>query len=273
MATRVLSFPYVLLQNKNDESTAYGKYFAKTWNTKASLNLKGLAQRVAMDQSCFTPEIAAGVIDKLTTDMVELLQSGTSVKWDGLGTFRPTVESKGKAVPTDYDVNTDVKGIHIRFIPTNDKGEELTSRKYAELCTFVEYGKKQTQKVETATGKIRYTGYTEPQKSLNNVNKYPFLLSVDGVDIRQTDTVRIKTTGSSLRFNGGVNGTYELKRGATAAAGDTLGSDTFIIGSGNNTIEVASGQTADASNKKLWLVSPTGEKILVAKNSTIVAGA
>jgi hypothetical protein len=32
-------------------------------------------------------------------------------------------------------VNVNVKGIHIRFIPENTKGEQLTSRKFREFFT------------------------------------------------------------------------------------------------------------------------------------------
>ncbi len=34
-----------------------------------------------------------------------------------------------------YDVNVNVKGIHIRFILENTKGEQLTSRKFREFFT------------------------------------------------------------------------------------------------------------------------------------------
>ena len=63
MATRTLSFNYVLKQNKNDDSVAFGKYFAEAFGLNSPLSLKGLCNRVAMDQSVFTPEIAKGVID------------------------------------------------------------------------------------------------------------------------------------------------------------------------------------------------------------------
>lgn len=165
MATRKLSFPVVLEQNQNDQSTAYGKYFPQTYSPKEALNLKGLIQLVAMDQSVFSEDIARGVIDRLGAVMVELLSSGQSVKWDGLGTFRPTVESKGKADPNDYDVNTDVVGIHIRFIPQNDKGEELTSKKFADLCTFNCVGVWEKKKV-VVKGKTVITRKLIPTKDV-----------------------------------------------------------------------------------------------------------
>ena len=46
-----------------------------------------------MDQSVYSRDICEGVIQRLTKVMVELLQSGQPVKWDGLGTFTPKVES------------------------------------------------------------------------------------------------------------------------------------------------------------------------------------
>lgn len=149
MATRKLTFPYVLVQNTNDDSTAYGKYFAFPYNLQNTLSLKGLCSRLAAENSCFTTEIASGVIDRITQTMIELIMSGVSVKWDGLGTFRPTVESKGKANPLGYDINTDVKGIHVRFVPENAKGEEITSRKFLDLVTFSFVGVK---KIEKTTG-------------------------------------------------------------------------------------------------------------------------
>ena len=147
MATKKLTFNIALDQNKNVESIAYGKWYGKTYSPNEALNLKGLIQRVAMDQSVYSEDIARGVIDRLTVTMVELLQSGTSVKWDQLGTFRPTVESVGRTNPLDYNVNTDVKGIHIRFIPENAKGEEITSRQFADLCTLMTAGVWTVEKV------------------------------------------------------------------------------------------------------------------------------
>ena len=166
MASKKLTFNIALEQNKNQESTGYGKWYGKTYSPNEALNLKGLIQRVAMDQSVFSEDIARGVIDRLTVTMVELLQSGTSVKWDQLGTFRPTVESVGVAQPTDYNVNTDVKGIHIRFIPENAKGEEITSRMFADMCTLMTAGVWTVEKV-TISGKEKSVRRFRPMASFN----------------------------------------------------------------------------------------------------------
>ena len=87
-----------------------------------------------------------------------LLQSGQPVKWDGLGTFTPKVETIRRGLEkTDLqsgkaNVNHDVAGIHIRFIPENSKGEEITSRKFADQCVFNVVGITKITKV-TVNGK------------------------------------------------------------------------------------------------------------------------
>ena len=164
MASKKLTFNIALEQNKNDQSTGYGKWYGKTYTPNEALNLKGLIQRVAMDQSVFSEDIARGVIDRLTVTMVELLQSGTSVKWDKLGTFRPTVESVGVNEPSDFNVNTDVKGIHVRFIPENAKGEEITSRMFADMCTMMTAGVWTLEKV-TISGKEKTVRRFRPMAS------------------------------------------------------------------------------------------------------------
>ena len=49
----------------------------------------------------------------------------------------PTVESARPVnSPEAINVSQDIAGIHIRFIPENEKGDELTSRKFKDLCVF-----------------------------------------------------------------------------------------------------------------------------------------
>ena len=144
MAVRKIAFPVVYQQNQNDQSSAYGKYYPKPYKPD-TLSLRGLIERVAMDQSVYSRDIVEGVIQRLTKVMVELLQGGQPVKWDGLGTFTPTIESvKGGATEAQLKAGIDVRdvinGVHIRFIPENEKGEEITSRKFKDLVVFTVMG-------------------------------------------------------------------------------------------------------------------------------------
>ena len=94
MATQIIAFPVAARQNTNDATPAFGKWFIVPFWPE-TLNLRGLIERVAFSQSVYSRDIIEGVLQKLTTVMVELLRSGQPVKWDGLGTFTPNINSRG----------------------------------------------------------------------------------------------------------------------------------------------------------------------------------
>ena len=132
MAVQIIAFPVVARQNTNDDSTAFGKWFLTPYWPE-TLNLRGLIERVAFSQSVYSRDIVEGVITKLTEVMVELLKSGQPVKWDGLGTFTPNVHSKG---------------------------EQLTSKKLKDLCTFDILGRiETTKKTKTSASGKQYATY------------------------------------------------------------------------------------------------------------------
>ena len=136
MASNNLPFMIALEQNNNDDSTAYGKYYGVAYSPQDTLSLRGLIERVAFEQSIYSRDIIEAVVTRLTKVMCELIQSGESVKWDGLGTFQPRVESLGVNEPEQFDPSVHIKGVHIRFIPEGQKGEALTSRKFRDMCTL-----------------------------------------------------------------------------------------------------------------------------------------
>jgi predicted histone-like DNA-binding protein len=158
MAVQIIAFPVVARQNTNDDSTAFGKWFLTPYWPE-TLNLRGLIERVAFSQSVYSRDIVEGVITKLTEVMVELLKSGQPVKWDGLGTFTPNVHSKG-VNDTDHVSVDQIQGVTINFIPENSKGEQLTSKKLKDLCTFDILGRIETKpKTKTSASGKQYVTY------------------------------------------------------------------------------------------------------------------
>ena len=91
MTVNNIAFPVVAVQNQNDDSTAFGKWFLRSLYPD-TLSLKGLIERVAWDQSVYSRDIIEGVIKRVTLVMVEQLQAGQPVKWEGLGTFNPQLD-------------------------------------------------------------------------------------------------------------------------------------------------------------------------------------
>lgn len=98
----VITFPVYWAQNTNSYSQAYGKYYAKP-NYPETLDLRGLIERVAFDQSVYSRDIIEGVIKKLTTVMVEQLEAAQPINWEGLGTFTPRVEEASATASATKD--------------------------------------------------------------------------------------------------------------------------------------------------------------------------
>ena len=145
-----------LRQNKNDDSTAYGKYFAEC-DSKEPLNLKGFAKHMTSHGKIADYQMCVLVLGQVVDCMTELLSQGQPVKLDGLGTFYPSVDGQGngkneleQAIAAGPDAM--INGIKINFNPENSKGEQLTSRAFKEQCIF-EYGYLVESEVRTVGGK------------------------------------------------------------------------------------------------------------------------
>ena len=145
-----------LRQNKNDDSTAYGKFFAEV-DAKEALNLKGLAKHMTEHGKISSEEMCNLVLGEMVKCMVHLLREGQPVKLDGFGTFSPSVDGQkqGKAsVEAAVAAGADqmINGIHINFNPENSKGEKLTSRALKEDCIFT-FGYVVESEIRTVGGK------------------------------------------------------------------------------------------------------------------------
>ena len=145
-----------LRQNKNDDSTAYGKFFAEV-DSKEPLNLKGFAKHMTGHGKIADYQMCVLVLGQVVECMTELLSQGQPVKLDGLGTFSPSVDGQkqgknsiAKAVEAGADAM--INGIKINFTPENIKGVKLTSRAFKEQCVF-EFGYLVESEVRTVGGK------------------------------------------------------------------------------------------------------------------------
>jgi len=145
-----------LRQNKNDESTAFGKWFAEV-DAKEPLNLKGFAKHMTSHGKIADYQMCVLVLGQVVDCMSELLSQGQPVKLDGLGTFSPSVDGQKKgqidvesAVAAGPDAM--INGIKINFSPENTKGEKLTSRAFKDECIF-EFGYVVESEKRTVGGK------------------------------------------------------------------------------------------------------------------------
>ena len=129
---------YEVYKNKNEHSSAYGKYYARVKYLE-SLNTRRLSNHIAEHGSIYTPDVVYGVMEKFRSCLLEMLLNSKKVKIEGLGTFYTTIEcQKGGAVSKDkFSVNKDIKGLHIRFLPEQEQETNISSREFLKQAEFI----------------------------------------------------------------------------------------------------------------------------------------
>ena len=130
---------YQKYQNKNMESRAYQKWYARVKSIE-TLNTRRLANHISEHGSIYTPDVVYGVLEKFRSCLVEQLLNSKKVKIEGLGTFYASMEcTKGGAETEEkFNTNEHIKGIHIRFLPETAQEMNLSSREFLKKCEFVD---------------------------------------------------------------------------------------------------------------------------------------
>lgn len=111
---------YVLKQNKNSQSPAYGKFFAYPV-IEETIDLDGLAEHMSNHNTPFSK----GAIKGMLTDMVactkELLLEGKNVKIADLAIFSLGIKNAGGATSADeFTVSKNIKGVKFRARATGE---------------------------------------------------------------------------------------------------------------------------------------------------------
>lgn len=138
-----LKLPYVLRKNTSSNPRMTGKYYGRVWE-KNLLNTRGLADHMVEHGIVRNKSKVYTILSKLQECIPELLSQGVGVKLDGLGTFYPSLESKGAASPKAFNVGKDIKGIHIRILPWSEKTGNLTSKAFLRQCELEYVGEVET---------------------------------------------------------------------------------------------------------------------------------
>ena len=129
---------YELRQNKNSLSKIFGKWFAHS-KTIEVLNTRKMAQHISEHGSIFTPDVVYGVLEKFRSCLIEMLLDSKRVKIDGLGTFFTTIENeKGGAISADkFSVSSNLKALHIRFLPEQEQEMNISRREFFKKAEFI----------------------------------------------------------------------------------------------------------------------------------------
>ena len=89
-----MSQKFTKLQNKNDDSTAYGKWFATAVYDQHFIETEELANYIQQQASVKKSDIKA-VLDELGGAMKHYFELGQKVKLDGIGIFKVVFSSIG----------------------------------------------------------------------------------------------------------------------------------------------------------------------------------
>ena len=141
MANEKIAMGINLRQNKNSNTSAYGKYYPEVDQQK-TLSLRGFAKHLTDHGSRWGRDEVEGVLMKITECLPELVAQGVPVQLGNLGTFYPTAEvAKDGGVRDIPDMdglnpNDIVKAIHIRFLPDATKLDNLCGPQFKDRCTL-----------------------------------------------------------------------------------------------------------------------------------------
>ena len=129
---------YDVYQNKNEDSSAFGKYYGRIVHTE-TLNTRKLAKHIAEHGSVYTQDVVEGVLTKAEACIVEMLLESKKIKLEGLGTFYLMAENKkgGVASIDKFNPKTTFNGLHIRFLPDSGSDAQLNSKDILAKATFM----------------------------------------------------------------------------------------------------------------------------------------
>lgn len=94
---------YKKYQNKNDDSTAFGKWFGRA--VHELMEFDEFIQHMAQHHCVFSEATIRGVLIEMEVCLRELLLEGKAVRIDELGIFSIGMSTKGKNKKTDFNAD------------------------------------------------------------------------------------------------------------------------------------------------------------------------
>ena len=105
---------YVLKQNKNTASKAYGKYFAYPV-IEETIDLDALAGHMANHNTPYSKGAIKGMLTDMVSCIKELLLEGKNVKIADLAIFSLGIKNAGGAESVDeFSVSRNIRGVKLR---------------------------------------------------------------------------------------------------------------------------------------------------------------
>jgi len=111
---------YLLKQNKNMKSAAYGKWYAYPV-IEETVNLDGLSEHMSNHNTPYSKGAIKGVLTDMVNCIKELLLEGKNVKIADLAIFSLGIKNNGGAASEDtFSVSKNIKGVKLRARATGE---------------------------------------------------------------------------------------------------------------------------------------------------------
>ena len=111
---------YVLKQNKNRKSPAFGKHFAYPV-IEETIELDGLAEHMSNHNTPYSKGAIKGMLTDMVSCIKELLLEGKNVKIADLAIFSLGIKNNGGAVSEEvFTVSKNIKGVKLRARATGE---------------------------------------------------------------------------------------------------------------------------------------------------------
>ena len=127
---------YKTYKNQNTASKTYGLYYGRVVNT-STMTYQELCKHMSEHNSVYGEDICLGVANKLQSCILEQLLEGKKVQFGDLGTFYLATKTSGSATEEDFNANQNIKGLYLRFAPSRQDVNDLSSKTLKKKASFM----------------------------------------------------------------------------------------------------------------------------------------
>ena len=111
---------YILKQNKNKKSSAFGKYYAYPV-VEETMDLAALAKHMEQHNSGFSEAMCLGVLKSMVKCIKEQILAGKTVRIDDLAIFSCGIKNReGSAKEEDFSAANNIANVKLRARATGD---------------------------------------------------------------------------------------------------------------------------------------------------------
>ena len=117
-----MSVFYRKYQNKNRQSVAYGKWFARAVTIGKTVNVDELARHMSEHNTPYSKGAIKGVLTDMIDCIRELMLEGKAVKLDGLAIFSAGIKTKknGALTSADFSTTKHIDSVYMRARATGE---------------------------------------------------------------------------------------------------------------------------------------------------------